>query len=219
MMLEQHEIRLIVEQLKAELLPIGSILIYPSERIPSGFLPCDGSELSKRTYPELYSLIKGTWGETKDSFFLPDLQGQFVRGWDNDGDIDPGRVFGSIQNDAFQGHGHKFIVEGQLSEDGSHSHSVYYNDAPIRYGKNTFSSDAQSTVVHYFYDWDTYYRYKYEYKWSHENNYAVSRGGSHTHKLPTMTVTDAISCANGLVSPQNETRPKNIALMFCIKVK
>lgn len=218
-MLDNNEIRSIIEQLKAEILPIGCILIFSSEKVPKGFLPCDGRELSKREYPELYALIKDTWGETKNTFFLPDLQGQFVRGWDKEQNVDPEREFGSIQNDAFQGHGHNFIVEGQLSEDGSHCHNIYYNDYPIQYGQNTFSSDAESTVVHNFYDWDTYYRYKYEYKWSNKNSYAVSNGGSHTHKLPAMKVTDATSCANGFVSPQNETRPKNIALMYCIKVK
>lgn len=200
-------------------LPIGCIFCYPSPICPEGYLPCDGRELSKQEYPELYSLIKGTWGETKNSFFLPDLQGQFVRGWDKDGDIDPSRIFGSNQNDAFQGHGHKFIIEGQISENGSHNHNVYYYDEPLHYGKNTFSSDSESHVVRTFRDWDTYYRYKYEYKWSHENAYSVSNVGNHTHKLPSMAVSDAISCANGLVTPQNETRPKNVALIYCIKVK
>lgn len=200
-------------------LPIGCIFCYPSPICPDGFLPCDGRELSKQEYPELYALIKDTWGETKNSFFLPDLQGQFIRGWDKDGDIDPSRQFGSVQNDAFQGHGHSLIIEGQLSEEGYHSHNIYYNDDPIHYGKNTFTSDSVSTVVRSFRDWDTYYRYKYEYKWSYEESYAISKGGSHTHVLPLMTVSDAISSANGLVYPQNETRPKNVALMYCIKVK
>lgn len=200
-------------------LPVGCIICYPSPICPEGFLPCDGRELSKQQYPELYALIKGTWGETQTTFFLPDLQGQFIRGWDKDGDMDPSRTFGSNQDDAFQGHGHKLMVEGEMSEEGSHNHSVYYNDDPISYGTNTFSSDATSTVVHSFRDWDTYYRYHYKYEWKHENSYSVSRNGGHTHKLPSMNVVDAISCADGIVAPKNETRPKNVALMFCIKVK
>lgn len=136
MILEQNEILSIVEQLKAKLLPIGCILIYPSETIPSGFLPCDGSELSKRVYSELYSLIRGTWGETKDSFFLPDLQGQFMRRWDRDGDVDPERKSGSAQQDSMQGYGHEMAVLEKLQSEsnGSHRHKVYYKSHDVSSG-------------------------------------------------------------------------------------
>ena len=115
MILEPSEIQSIVEQLKKELLPIGSILIYPAENVPSGFLPCDGRELSKEAFSELYSILKGTWGESDKSFFLPDLQGQFVRGWDKEGNVDPERKFGTTQEDAFQGHSHVINVKGKVS--------------------------------------------------------------------------------------------------------
>lgn len=109
-MIDQKDISFIIEHLKDELLPIGVILIFPSEKVPHGFIPCDGREMSKKNFPELYELIRGTWGETTTSFFLPDLQGQFVRGWDKDGDIDPGRKIGSTQPDSLQGHSHDFCV-------------------------------------------------------------------------------------------------------------
>lgn len=223
MNLDKNIVREIVEQLKNELIPIGSILIYSSEKVPHGYLPCDGSELSKKAYPELYALIGGTWGETKDSFFLPDLQGQFVRGWDKDGDIDPDRKFGKLQADAFQGHGHKLLIEGKISEDGSHRHLLYFQKNTIEYGNNTFSVDHSALLVRNFESRSSYYDNKYgKYKtlWPEDyDSYSVDNSGSHTHTLPSMSITDPESCANGLVYPQNETRPKNMALMFCIKVK
>lgn len=211
-MLEQHEIRSIVEQLKAELLPIGCILMYPSETIPSGFLPCDGSELSKKAYPELYSLIRGIWGESKDSFFLPDLQGQFIRGWDKDGDVDPERKFGSIQKDSMQGHGHEVsVIEKLKSEsDGSHRHKVYYK-----------SHDVSSGVF------STYPVYEVSYSTTDETIPSDGSGttyeGTHSHKIKIpkgfLQIKDPQSSIFGIPRIAVETRPTNVALVFCIKVK
>ena len=44
-------------------------------------------------------------------FALPDLRGQFLRGWDDraTGGVDNGRVFGSNQSDLFKAHSHKIL--------------------------------------------------------------------------------------------------------------
>jgi microcystin-dependent protein len=57
-------------------------------------------------------------------FQLPDLRGQFVRGWDNrtSGGVDTGRVFGSYQNSAFARHAHDF-----LDNDGNVMQSSFVN--------------------------------------------------------------------------------------------
>lgn len=146
-MLDNNEIRSIVEQLKIEILPVGCILIFSSEKAPKDFLPCDGRELSKIRYFQLYTLIKDTWGETEDTFFLPDLRGQFIRGWDKDGDEDPERKFGSYQDDAFQGHGHK--AEGEISYSGCHRHKTYHDDTSFKAGTNTFSADNSFQSIHH----------------------------------------------------------------------
>lgn len=211
-MLDKIEIRSIIEQLKEELLPIGSILIYPSEKIPSSFLPCDGRELSKKAYPELYTLMKGTWEETKYSFFLPDLRGQFVRGWDDGDGADPDsgadsvRKIGSKQTDAFQGHGHETEqIKGSTSSDGSHTHNVYRE----KHG------GGMGTIF---------------YSLNHENNCFsdsckigtanIRSSGYHNHSFEiNVNVTSPKNNTYGPVRYATETRPKNIALMFCIKVK
>jgi len=212
MILDKNEILSIVQQLKEELLPIGCILIYPSENVPLRFLPCDGSELSKKAYPELYALIKGTWGETKDSFFLPDLQGQFIRGWDKDGDVDSERKLGSLQEDSLQGHGHKVSIVEKIQSDssGSHRHKVYYKSHDVSSG--VFSSYPV-----------------YEVSFSTNNETLSSDGsgttyeGSHCHdiKIPNgfLQIEDPESSIFGTIRIAVETRPTNVALMFCIKVK
>lgn len=62
--------------------PIGTILSYASATPPVGFLVCDGSEVSKTTYADLYTIIGDTYGTSTDAskFKLPDLRDKFVQG-------------------------------------------------------------------------------------------------------------------------------------------
>lgn len=62
--------------------PIGSIIPFGGSTIPSGFLLCDGSEVLKTTYSELYSIIGDSFGTASENtkFVLPDLRGEFLRG-------------------------------------------------------------------------------------------------------------------------------------------
>lgn len=62
--------------------PVGTILIYAGNIVPNGFLLCDGRELKKADYPELFSVISVTYGESKDklSFKLPNLLNKSVLG-------------------------------------------------------------------------------------------------------------------------------------------
>lgn len=199
-MIDSNDMRSIIEHLRSELLPVGTILIYSSENVPAGFMPCDGRELSKSRYPELYALIGGTWGESSTSFYLPDLQGQFIRGWDKEGDEDPERMFGSFQDDAFQGHSHNV---DSCSENGRHFHYVGYTKSVISEA-NTFFSNCEYKYI---------CNYDYEYKTGNMNS---DKDGNHKHEI---TIGLPIDSTFQKVRMSTETRPKNIALMFCIKVK
>ncbi len=69
-------------------LPIGDILLYAGGNVPYGFLLCDGSEVEKTKYPDLYDIIGTTYnGSTAlagvNTFRLPDLRGRFALGRDN----------------------------------------------------------------------------------------------------------------------------------------
>ncbi len=62
--------------------PIGCIIPFSGSTIPVGFLLCDGSEISKIDYADLYAIIADTYGTATDTtkFKLPDLRDRFVQG-------------------------------------------------------------------------------------------------------------------------------------------
>lgn len=62
--------------------PVGTILSYSATTPPVGFLVCDGSEVSKTTYSDLFEVLDDTYGECTDTskFKLPDLRDKFVQG-------------------------------------------------------------------------------------------------------------------------------------------
>ena len=67
---------------------IGTIVPFAGTSAPTGFLICDGSEISVTTYADLYTAIGTTWGTLTDGaggagsthFRIPDLQNDFIRG-------------------------------------------------------------------------------------------------------------------------------------------
>jgi microcystin-dependent protein len=79
--------------------PIGSVFYFASSTRPDGYLVCNGATLSRTTYSTLFSIIGVTFGvgDGSTTFTLPDLRGEFIRGWDAGKGIDIGRVFGSSQ--------------------------------------------------------------------------------------------------------------------------
>lgn len=62
--------------------PIGSIIPYSSTTLPKGFLLCNGSEISKTDYADLYKIIGDKFGAATDTtkFKLPDLRDKFIQG-------------------------------------------------------------------------------------------------------------------------------------------
>ncbi len=63
-------------------MPIGTIISYASTTLPVGFLLCDGSEVSKIDYADLYAVIGSKFGTATDTtkFKLPDLRDKFIQG-------------------------------------------------------------------------------------------------------------------------------------------
>ena len=63
-------------------MPAGTIVSYGGETIPEGWLLCDGREVSRSEYANLYNAIKTVWGFGNNSttFNLPDMRGVFPRG-------------------------------------------------------------------------------------------------------------------------------------------
>jgi microcystin-dependent protein len=74
-------------------IPVGGIIPYTGATAPNGFLFCDGSELSKTTYGQLFSVIGFTYKPFAaligyQTFALPDLRGRFPLGRDNMENVD-----------------------------------------------------------------------------------------------------------------------------------
>ena len=66
----------IVEYSKNATLLSGNIVINTFDSVPEGYLLCDGSEISRNTYSDLFKVV-GTYygvGDKKDTFSLPNLQ-------------------------------------------------------------------------------------------------------------------------------------------------
>lgn len=63
----------------------------PADKIPAGWLICDGRTVSRSEYVNLYKAIGVCWGNGDGSttFNLPDLRGMFLRGVSGDSGNDP----------------------------------------------------------------------------------------------------------------------------------
>lgn len=88
--------------------PSGAVMAFAMSTAPTGWLECDGSAVSRTTYADLFTAISTTFGvgDGSTTFNLPDLRGEFIRGYDNGRGVDSGRVFGSSQADELKAHTH-----------------------------------------------------------------------------------------------------------------
>lgn len=83
-------------------MPAGSVIAYAGVTVPDGYFECNGETFDSNTYPKLYIAL-GT-------SILPDLRGQFIRGWDHGKGVDKNRSIGTTQGDAMQN------ITGKLTE-------------------------------------------------------------------------------------------------------
>ncbi len=89
-------------------LPAGAIITSASMTAPGGYLYCNGAAISRTVYATLFAAIGTAFGagDGSSTFNIPDLRGEFLRGWDNGRGVDDGRVFGSVQGHALGRHQH-----------------------------------------------------------------------------------------------------------------
>lgn len=170
--------------------PIGTLAMWPTSIAPTGWLICDGSQVSRTTYASLFAVVGTVFGQGNGTttFHLPDARGRFPRGYSGLSGLDPdaasrtamntggatGNNIGSVQDDAFEAHNHG---------GGDHRHSVSVkSDAADDTGQGAL---ADGTNNHYGNDgWDGY----------------------------TELSGDIITSNGG-----NETRPKNFAINYIIR--
>ncbi|EFE7690086.1 tail fiber protein [Escherichia coli] len=75
-------------------LPVGVPVPWPSVTPPTGWLKCNGAAFSPEEYPEL--------AKAYPTNKLPDLRGEFIRGWDDGRGIDTNRSLLSSQGDTIR---------------------------------------------------------------------------------------------------------------------
>jgi len=85
-------------------IPAGAVSMFAMSTAPTGWLKANGAAISRTTYAALFSAIGTTFGagDGSTTFNLPDLRGEFMRGWDDARGVDSGRAFGSAQLDQMQ---------------------------------------------------------------------------------------------------------------------
>ncbi|PCM49689.1 phage tail protein [Pseudomonas fluorescens] len=164
---------------KASALPVGSIVAFPVDAPPPGFLELDNSVKSSATYPDLSAYLGGKFNKGDEgvgNFRLPEARGEFLRGWDHGRGVDLGRQVGSLQADDYKSHSHRYFD------------SVAANIDPFG---GTGAGVVNGVVTP-----------------PATGGYLATSGpDSNNLTSPTTTVN-----AGG-----NETRPRNIAVMWCIK--
>ncbi|MBD2060524.1 tail fiber protein [Oculatella sp. FACHB-28] len=112
-----------VEEIKPVYLPPQASSFQTGDFKPSlrstteaGWLRCDGSTVSKTTYPALFNIIGYQFGGSGDNFVLPDLRARTV--------IGAGQAPGVINNYPLGATGGEDVVTLNLSQIPSHSHGI-----------------------------------------------------------------------------------------------
>lgn len=101
--------------------PVGSVFTFAGNTAPAGYLKANGAVLNRGTYAALFAAIGTAFGagDGSSTFAIPDLRGEFVRGWDDTRGVDAGRALGSFQSSANLSHTHT----GSSDSAGAHTHT------------------------------------------------------------------------------------------------
>ncbi|HAW3357675.1 TPA: phage tail protein [Escherichia coli] len=103
-------------------LPVGVPVPWPSATPPTGWLKCNGAAFSAEEYPELAKVYPTNK--------LPDLRGEFIRGWDDERGVDSRRTLLSSQGDAIRN------ITGNVG---------VYSDGLLTYASGVFSLGPSSS--------------------------------------------------------------------------
>lgn len=91
----------------------GSVTFRAVNSVPTGWLKANGAAISRTTYVDLYNAIGTAYGtgDGSTTFNIPDLRGEFLRGWDDSRGVDSGRALGSAQSAMIGPHTHTQTVD------------------------------------------------------------------------------------------------------------
>ncbi|EFI8410423.1 phage tail protein [Escherichia coli] len=160
-------------------LPVGVPVPWPSATPPTGWLKCNGAAFSAEEYPEL--------AKAYPTNKLPDLRGEFIRGWDDGRGVDSGRTLLTNQEHAVISHNH-----GIPTKVGSVTNIPYGIEQVI--SDETIFSSAKTVGVDYWANSERVFTYT-----------TGGRNGAESVSSPD---------ASSLIK---ETRPRNLAFAYIVR--
>lgn len=209
------------------IVPAGTIVVFVTATAPEGYLKANGAAVSRTAFNRLFQLIGTSYGagDGSTTFNLPDLRGRFVRALDEGAGLDPGRTLGSWQGSQNALHAHTassgfggnhnhpgtatlpsgaHAHTGNTTSNGSHQHGLtmgYTNLDVGNFGGGNSAYGTQYTNP----AGDHVHQLNINGAPDHSHNVTVPYDGSHVHAI-------TVDPAGG-----SESRPVNIALIYCIK--
>ncbi len=119
-------------------LPVGVPVPWPSATPPTGWLKCNGAAFDKVKYPHLATAYP--------SGKLPDLRGEFIRGWDDGRGIDAGRALLSIQTGMLEKHRHIVVANDGYDSKEEWELATIFRRAYTQ-GRGIDAADAGGTLI------------------------------------------------------------------------
>lgn len=199
-----------------QLAPAGLVAHFARSTAPAGWLKANGAAISRSAYAELFAALGTTYGagDGFTTFNLPDLRGEFIRGWDDGRGVDGGRALGSWQDSNNKSHTHtgssgdagNHTHTGTATSGGAHTHSATTGAAGTHNHTGTTSSNGSHT-----HEWASLQRYSdssFAGLGAEGNGGSISRpwpnplrpAGDHSHTFTTSTVgnhTHSVSVGTG----------------------
>ncbi|SDS49283.1 Phage Tail Collar Domain [Halopseudomonas litoralis] len=208
--------------------PSGMIAHFARNTAPTGWLKANGAAVSRSAYADLFAAIGTAFGAGNGftTFNLPDLRGEFLRGWDDGRGADGGREFGSSQAGELQSHAHQGSAgsagahahTGTAATAGSHSHgattglSGHHNHRlsgqAAGGGGRGLDDESQGS------GWSSD---RIEAAGNHTHSVSIGTGGAHTHTVSVGSAGTHNHSIEVEATGGSETRPRNMAMLGCIK--
>lgn len=126
--------------------PSGIIVPFAGTTVPAFWRECDGLAISRTTFAALFAAIGETYGpgDGSTTFNVPDLRGEFMRGWDHGRGVDAGRVIGSTQADELEAHTHSISIPATNNQAATPM-AFFGSDSQGTLSTNTGSSGGTET--------------------------------------------------------------------------
>jgi microcystin-dependent protein len=173
---------------------LGSIAVFPFNALPTGYLECNGAAVSRTTYAALFAKIGTTYGagDGSTTFNLPDLRGEFIRGWDHGRGIDSGRTLASAQAGATKLPTNAFT--GTTNNTKAPIYAEYGTNANVGYGvPGQYNQLSTSTS----------YGARTEYSANHNHTFTVTGGGDAETRPRNVAMVYAIKAVESILVPSS----------------